>query len=463
MMKKILLLTFLSVFGLSSYAQHQADHWYFGTLAGLDFSSGTPVAVSGSVNSSEGTASVSSASGDLMFYTDGVYVWDSTDAVMPNGAGLMGDISSTQSAIIVPSPTSQSQFYIFTTAADGGSAGLRYSTVDMTLNGGLGDVTTTKNISLTDSVTEKLCAIKDAEGTGYWIMAHIWGTNEFYAYHLTGAGIAPPVISAVGSVHTAGGGLAFQNTYGQMKFNMCGDKLALAMGYLNTAELFSFNNFTGVVSNPMSFPLGYHVYGVEFSKSSDLLYVTSYDPISTLNQFNITLGSASAIAASRVPISATPDLYALQMGPDGKIYVAESFTSPFIGVINNPDTYGFGANFVDNAIQVDPGGMGAMCGLGFPSFLQDYLKINVTCSSVGLDEKNNPETFRVYPNPGNEFTLQLFENTPVHVTVYDPAGRIIEERDANGNFSFGRNYAEGVYFISLRNAKENRMLRVVKN
>lgn len=461
-MKKLLSSFFLSAFCLSMVAQHEADKWYFGTLAGLDFSSGSAVAITGSLNSPEGTAAVSSASGTLLFYTDGVSVWDATNATMPNGTGLMGDVSSTQSALVVPSPASSSQYYIFTTAADGGSAGFRYSIVNMTLNGGLGDVTTTKNIAVADSVTEKLCAVKDNSGTGYWVMIHKWGNNKFYAYHLTSSGLSAPVISSVGAVHIASP-TAFQNTYGQMKFNMCGDKVALATGYMNVAELFDFDNSTGMVSNPITFNMSYHVYGVEFSKNSANLYITSYDPSSTLNQYNITLGTQALILASKIPLSSTPDLYALQMGPDGKIYVAESFSSPFIGAISSPDTYGLGAGFTDNAVLLDPGGMGVMGGLGLPAFLQDYLKLNVTCT-VGVGEQQEEAAAVICPNPAvNEFTLQLRGNDAVQVMIYDHTGRLVEENNVRTTFSFGKEYAAGMYFVSCIKGPEQHVYKVIKN
>lgn len=462
-MKKLLLLFFASSFCMNAAAQGQANHWYFGTLAGLDFSGGAPVAVSGSLNSAEGTAAISSASGKLLFYTDGMSVWDSTHAVMANGSGLMGDVSTTQSAIVIPSLTTPSQYYLFTLAADGGPNGFRYSMVDMTLNGGLGDVTATKNVPVTDSVTEKLCAVKDASGTGYWIMVHKWGNDEFYAYHLTAAGLSAPVISAAGSVHSASPS-TFQNTYGQMKFNMCGDKLALAMGYLDMVELFDFNNSTGVVSNPITLSMGYHVYGLEFSKSSQFLYVSSYDPSSSLNQFDISLGSQPLIAASKTSLSTVSQLYALQMGPDGKIYVSESFSSPFIGVIDSPNLPGTAANFIDNAILIDPLGNGVMGGLGFPSFLQDYLKINVTCS-VGINEAAGEEDALIYPNPGtDEFTILFKGEKPSEISVCDHTGRLIEAQTLTADvYSFGKSYAPGMYFVSCKDKDAIKIYKVIKN
>jgi hypothetical protein len=463
MIKKLLLIIIVSFSGLYANAQGEANKWFFGTLAGIDFSGGAPVAISGSSNSAEGTAAISSAAGDLMFYTDGVTVWDSTDTPMTNGSGLMGDGSTTQSAIVVPSPSSASQYFVFTLAADGGSAGFRYSIVDMTLNGGLGDVTATKNVAITDSVTEKVCAIEDASGNGYWITVHKWGSNKFHSYHLTTSGLSAAVVSSVGSVHTAGP-TAFQNTYGQMKFNMCGNKLALATGYLDIVELFDFDNNTGIVSNAVSLPQSYHVYGVEFSKNSGLLYITSYDPSASLIQYNISLGVPALIAASKTPLSASGSQYALQMGPDGKIYVAQSFGSPFLGAINNPDVIGAGADFSETALLLDPMGNGVMGGLGLPSFMQNYLKINVTCT-VGIDEANTSETAVIYPNPSSEdFILQFNGTGQVQIMIYDHTGRLVENKNTTSSqFVFGKEYAPGMYFISCLNEGEQKTYKVIKN
>ena len=70
---------------------------------------------------------------------------------MPNGSGLLGDPSSSQSAIIVPKPNNPTIFYVFTVDDHSQNAphfGLNYSEIDMSLDGGLGDVTSNKNINL---------------------------------------------------------------------------------------------------------------------------------------------------------------------------------------------------------------------------------------------------------------------------------------------------------------------------
>ncbi len=102
---------------------------------------------------------------------------------MPNGTGLNGDNSATQSAIVVPKPGSNySAFYVFTVDADTGVNGLQYSEVDMTLNGGSGDVTALKNFPLIAPVSEKVTAVRHGLNVNdFWIVTHEWGTNRFPA------------------------------------------------------------------------------------------------------------------------------------------------------------------------------------------------------------------------------------------------------------------------------------------
>ncbi len=148
--KLFFLLFFLCA--ISSYAQKQANIWYFGDNAGVNFNSGSPVALlNGQMSILEGCASIADYNGNLLFYTDGNKIWNRNHAVMQNGTGLMGDNSSTQSAVIVPHPSDQNIYYVFTVDAcqNGLANGIRYSKVDMTLASGMGAVVTTeKNILL---------------------------------------------------------------------------------------------------------------------------------------------------------------------------------------------------------------------------------------------------------------------------------------------------------------------------
>ena len=79
--------------------------WYFGRKAGLNFNQPAPVPLLNSaMNTDEGCSSICDANGHLLFYTNGVTVFDRNHKVMLNGEGLSGNISTSQSGLIVPHP-----------------------------------------------------------------------------------------------------------------------------------------------------------------------------------------------------------------------------------------------------------------------------------------------------------------------------------------------------------------------
>ena len=114
-MRIILLISFVFLFNGFSFSQSQTNIWYFGKHAGLDFNSGKPVPLTdGQINSFEGCATMSDSLGNLLFYTDGMKIWNAEHEIMPNGEEILGDTSSTESAIIIPQPGSLSKFYVIT-------------------------------------------------------------------------------------------------------------------------------------------------------------------------------------------------------------------------------------------------------------------------------------------------------------------------------------------------------------
>lgn len=367
MNKGFFLLFIFSFFLIAIHSQHAADKWYFGNKSAIDFSTGSPISISTSMmEAGEGSASISDPlTGELLFYTDGISVWNSDNSVMPNGTGLAGGLSSTQAALIVPKPESPSEYYIFTTDQIGGSLGLRYSIVNMNLESGSGNVTI-KNTLLKTPVTEKLTAVQDPGTPNFWVLSHGWNNNAFYAFKVSATGIDSAVISNVGIVHNNN---TIENSYGQMKFNPCGDKVALAAGYLNTVEVFDFDIITGEVSNPKTILYSDHVYGLEFSPNSDVLYVSTYQSNANLIQYDLTINDLTAMVSAAEIVSITPYIYPLQRGPNGKIYVCRSFDQ-YLGVIHSPNMVGSVAcNYIEMGFDLDPAMLGSNSALGLPNFV----------------------------------------------------------------------------------------------
>ena len=94
----------------------QAETWYFGQNAGIDFVGGPAIPLTNMFNYNlpQCNALISDSTGSLLFYTDGKSVFDRRKKVMPNGAGLGGNPGVTQPAIIIPNPEDDNLYYIFT-------------------------------------------------------------------------------------------------------------------------------------------------------------------------------------------------------------------------------------------------------------------------------------------------------------------------------------------------------------
>lgn len=364
LMKLLTTILLITILG-QGFAQKQGNIWYFGNGAGLNFNSYSPSAIVGGQISyingshSEGCSVISDSSGSLLFYSNGMTVWNRNHEIMPNGDGLMGNYSSTQSALIVPQPNSNRYFYLFTTNAFccGGdlSNGLRYSKIDMCLDHEYGDVISNeKNMLLIDTTSEKIAATVHINGIDFWIVTHKYFSDEFYALRLTPTGILDTVISKIGSVHSG----SVAGAQGQLKFSSNGQLSAVASSNGNDLlELFDFNNSTGIVSNYRSLNRTNNgsVYGVEFSPDNSKLYAFScaFSPFGTnLTQYNLEAGGGNIDSInSSMNLIYHQDMVVtgrgLQIGPDGKIYMVSQTNDKYLAVIHNPDFVGKACYFQD--------------------------------------------------------------------------------------------------------------------
>lgn len=452
-MRKIFLLICV-LFTQHLFAQHEADNWYFGTFAGLTFSTNPPSYLSGGqINTPEGCSSVSDAAGNLLFYSDGILVWDRNSNVMPNGMGLLGGASSTQSCVVVPLPGSSTSYFLFTPPQASSGSPLTFSMVDMNLNSGLGDVIN-KNMPLFSPSTEKVTAVRHHNGTDYWVVGHAFNSNSFFSYLVTSFGVnSTPVISNVGTVN----GGSINNTFGYLKSSPCGNKLANAIYGDDIFEMYDFNDSTGVVSNPLTLATwtGQHssgVYGTEFSPDNTKLYASIITPAMVI-QYDLTAASNAAIIASADTVGVSPTNFngALQNGPDGRMYLAK-YGDSFVGCITQPNLAGASCAYVENYVSISP----ATGTIGLPNFLPTYfcgLQVNVT----------NPVSNNIislYPNPsGNELHVQLNQNPNINsqVEIINSIGQTVYRVEISNNLVENEisiplaDFKKGVYILKLIN------------
>src|ERR1043165_2300075 len=385
------LLSFLAYLNFVN-AQKEAANWVFGNHAGISWNTGSPVPFSGAaVTQNEGVCCISDAAGVLLFYSDGMRVWNAQHAQMPNGTGLQGNSSSTQSGVIVPWPGSSSKYFIFTADAFAATNGLKYSVVDMSLQSGLGDVeVASKNTALYAPSCEKITAIRHANGNDVWVVSHDWNNNSFYAHLVTSAGVSTtPVVTSIGSVHSG----ITQHTIGYMKISPDSRKLGLVVDYSMFAEFFDFDNSTGQLSNAVTISytsMSDHIYGMEFSPNSRYAYIASYTN-NEIFQFDLQAGSGAAILASKYTVAASGAGSVLQLAIDNKIYVSKSGATS-LSVINNPDVGGSGCNFQTGAVTLSGT---AACTYGLPNFMPSFFSQQAVSFSYQNTCLNGTTSFTV--------------------------------------------------------------------
>ncbi|MBL7732082.1 MAG: PKD domain-containing protein [Chitinophagaceae bacterium] len=415
----------------------QNNIWYFGRRAGLDFnaSPGQPVPKvlgNGMMDTNEGCSSICGSDGKLLFYSNGVTVYNKQHQVMLNGDGLLGNISSVQACVIIPQPGNDSIFYLFATDAleNNFANGYTYSIINIKRDGGNGEVIT-KNVPLFNSCTERMTAVRHANGTDVWLLTNDNNSNIFRAWLVNCGGLQPvAVVSAAGLVMDQ----HFSMNNGMLKVSP--DSKQLCQTHFpeadvvtftpNFVQLFDFDNASGVVSNARTIALpSTRIISCEYSADSKLLYLTN--PASkTIEQVEATLPTAAAVVASRVSIP-TPNsgFYGIQLAPDGKIYLAD--ISDHLGAITRPTVKGTGCTYVQKQIALAPGGSV----FSLPAYINDlsvnpsngfsYTILDSCTGRVqfnGLTTISGPVSWNWDFGDGNTSTAQ----NPVH--TFTPAGQL---------------------------------------
>ncbi len=392
MLKRLLLFIFICLYACALHAQKEENVWLFGLNTALDFNAGSPPDSIGSpapFQVREALATYCNPNtGELLFYTEGDTVYNKNGAVMPNGAKLTGNFSypnvnvtptasTAQGALIVPMPDHPGRFYIFSLTEytyfvrtlinpsfPDKSGFLYYSVVDMSLDGGLGDVVAGQKGIPLDTVTnftEHMTGVAGNNCNAWVVLLDPQKTttqiNRFKAFEVTANGVdTVPVISDVFTTSQSLIPLAptgSDQLVGKMSISPNRQKLAVTIMHGSNRQrlsLFDFDANTGQVSNPLILDTAYTTqattkyYGVAFSPDNTKLYAATWTgtQAQSLFQFDISSNNANTIISTRQKIAVTHSFSDVKRGPDGKIYYRSSFAGGVvnIGVVNFPNLSG---------------------------------------------------------------------------------------------------------------------------
>lgn len=382
-------------FNSTPVSAQENNFWAFTMNGGLNFNSGAPQYVQTIIESRGNAASICNHQGELLFYTDGNFVWDKNNNIMGGGTNLTnatGPFNNTDpgngwiadATAISMKPGSPNQYYIFSEKREkidptSGStlyyvAKLYYSMVDMSMNNGLGAVS--ERGVYVDSNVQRLSLVQ-GDDCNIWLLTHEGIGGAYKAYEITSDGIAPPVISNTNNIIPAANNSNNTTIDGSLIISPNRRKLALSGMFAIVpgtigVELADFDPATGIVSNTTTLPFpsanlpGGYIWMPDgfwsfaaFSPDNTKLYVCS----GYMAQYDLTTSPYNGMVIGQIMTGNTATglikigTSDFKLGPDGKIYFHYSKTigngTPFpivspnvgaLGVINDPNVAGSGCN-----------------------------------------------------------------------------------------------------------------------
>jgi gliding motility-associated-like protein len=364
----ILLIIVLNVFSaftqLSKWLVHQTN----GQLHLVDFTT-TPPQVSipspGYGNTGDEDVNLmTDAAGNILFsfFCNGsnlIEVRDRNWNIMPNGTGLFGNESSLKSCI-VKVPCSTNLYYIIHLRT-GTINQLYYSILDMSANGGLGDVIQ-RNIFVADSICEGLSVTHQMNNGCRWLLAAKYGgnKNEVCKLLISATGIGTPVTMTTINYTVP--------SISPLDLQVSHDNSKLVMSTLQSIAsspdilVWDFDLNAGDVSNAMPYNVSSQpVIGVEFSPDNSKLYwrTNMITDNSELGRIDLITGTVNLIDNNFGRFGT-----AIETASNGKLYMAHNYNINYLSEIadpNNPNIALIG--FTYNAVFISSTG----CRVGLPN------------------------------------------------------------------------------------------------
>jgi len=466
-MKKIILLFFLIIVSHSIYSQKEDYVWIFGYDSNLytagnesyifDYNKGSspdgisnviPLWIRGN------NASICDSEGNLLFYTNGCHVADANHMIMPNGSGINDGVfleefrqdtcahyPGIQDVMILPDPADENGYYLLhkTIEYDGEIFlnNVKYTYIDLSLNGGFGDVTF-KNIDILPDdemiLLNYFTAISKEVEQGWWITT-IGRNEEIILIHLdnNGFSIHDRIKMPVEFVENSGGS-------GTTKFSPDGTKYAIFNPYDNLV-LFEFDRVSGdlnlsntleILDTPDDVP---RFSSLEWSPDSRFLYIASVDVLYQVDTWEDNLEDGLVLIDTwngvQDPFSTTFLLMA--SAPDCKIYMCSGSGTFSYHVINKPNEKGTACDFVQQGIRL-PFVSASATMPNFPRFRVDEEdKCDPTITSIFGDQVYYRRDMHVYPNPVRDvLTVEVPEGKKGKLVVFDMQGQMVWSGDDDG-------------------------------
>ncbi len=302
----------------------------------------------------ECSATIADTNGELLLFYTGFDLYNRQGNRIkgsPQRLWRLGSASRTQCALL-RQPGQDSIYYLFygeeVEHSLDTAAPLYYGIIDMTGDGGLGELLSYDHLLLNAS-TEAIAVARHCNDRDWWIIGQESGSNCYYVWLLDSNGLqsSAPQISCTGYVNSGTESEIFN------MIHISHDQSRMAVenyrkGRNNDIiQLMDFDNATGTISHARTIASRLDgLYGAEFSPDNSVLYARSYKG---LHQWDLSRSSGEAIRQSVQLVKGfKSNAGALTLGPDDRIYgpgiTGFSTGTSYYLIIDSPNVIGTGCN-----------------------------------------------------------------------------------------------------------------------
>jgi hypothetical protein len=490
---RVIYILLILFFYNSAKAQQHDNVWLLGTetisigikSSKLSFNSPTFIdSLTRNMPMFRSSLSMSDSLGNLLFYTNNIWIHNAQHQIMQNGDSLNpGPFADSyrnhgymipDGSISIPHPIFPNKYYLFhqsssySTALNGFAEKLYYSVIDMNANNGLGRVEKINKVLIED---DSICGghleiVKHGNGRDWWLVQPNSGQNGFHIFLITEDTIIKSHKQYIGNNNRQVG----TEVAGQAVFSPDGTIYARYENY-NDLDIFSFNRCSGLFSNYLHIPIvdtvdnmvaagGGALNGIAISKNNRYLYIGSLIHVYQFDLFASNIPTSKdtvAILDTFMSASIPPYFGFLQLAPDGKIY-SWAASSTHLHVIDRPDSSGLNSDVKQLGVNLHQHNGWVIP--NFPHYRTPPLLGSPcdTLTKVKFIYEIDDINLKIYPNPvSHEITIELKKlNQDYEIEILDLAGRILLKRKTISSiFNLNiQNLENGVYICRAKGKNE---------
>lgn len=429
---KYLVVFFLALTSRSLSAQKEAWNWFLADSAGIQWVNGdSAVSVDWyNLHGEEGSGSISDSDGNLLFYTNGVDLFDYKHRKLNTDFSLNGEWSSTQGKLILKHPESN-EYHVFTNKYIGLQKSQLYHTSFIWEGDSAKFIN--KATIISNLVSESIGAVNHQNNRDIIIMYHSLYGDTFYSQLISKTGLSKCIKYSKYGTFNKDNLFRFNTIFFSPKSSL----FSYGAGWNKTnIDLYKFNNqilsFSNHI-NPGTIP-GF--FSGVFSPNDSFLYLDFYYQIV---QYSLTHWNADSIIKSKKFVFSDPKgiLVCSRNAPNGKLLITRR-NQKYISLINDANKPYPDCGFVEKAVVLKQG----TCRYGNYNTNQSYFytpainfKYTQDCNTNDFDF-TGMDTFAAsshYWEVSKGSTLFSYSSKQAAVAFPDTGIWTVKYRASNGN------------------------------